>query len=206
MSSGNEEKSCVNTLTLPLSSSFFQKSAARACLMNSWREETVAFWLGFSHFGMTRSSVVMDSDPSQSMAISGLSSGYVMVLHSGFQSIRTMLSAMRKRRPSSSPVRTGRAALLQAVRDNPPIMTRATIPMMNRVVLGEKVRLEMLKFIYSGDYVFESVAVLWVSLVDFLLRQRMASMMRKTSAAMRNACQICWVSELSSSPVFSNKL
>ena len=60
------------------------------------------------------------------------------------------MSAMRKRSPSSRPVRTGRTALLQAVKDNPPMMTRATIPVMNSAMLGEKVRLEMLKFIYSG--------------------------------------------------------
>ena len=55
------------------------------------------------------------------------------------------MRAMRKRSPSNVPVRTGRAALFHAVRHSTPMITRATIPMMNSAVLGEKVRLEMLK-------------------------------------------------------------
>ena len=67
--------------------------------------------------------------------------------HSGFQSIRTIISVIKNLRASSDPVRMGLAALLQAVKHNEPIISRATIPIMNSVVLGEKVSFEILKFI-----------------------------------------------------------
>ena len=59
----------------------------------------------------------------------------------------TTINAIRNLRASREPVRTGRAALLQAVKHNAPMVSRATIPTMKSVVFGENVSFEMLKFI-----------------------------------------------------------
>ena len=88
------------------------------------------------------SSVVLEREASKRMATSGLVSGSVMVLHSGFQSMRTMTRAQKNLRVSRAPVLSGRAALRMAVMHRAPITRSAMMPIQKVVVVGENTRLE----------------------------------------------------------------